>query len=158
MPPNTHPEDHPDTIWFWPWSKTDTRQFFASLNASEAFAPGPTDDKAIFKYLVRTKTDLSPLISHFFLNTLAEVAGLRRLNSKALNGVKVRPLQLADGQTASYMDIPVALLPKSVAAEFGADIDRLEQILPEAERKPGKRYAFEKTPDGYVLRPDRPLP
>lgn len=150
--PDYCPEDHPKALWLWTWSKEDTRRFFTAIGADLAFAPGPPG-KAILKYIIRARLKIEPQTARLFITDLALNAGLEIPSHYLLQSVKVKPLQTPEG-LGCYMEVPVALLPKSVAAEFGADLDRVERLLPQSEREPGRMYGFEETPDGYVARPD----
>lgn len=148
-----HPEDHPEAIWFWPWPKKETRQFFEELGAATGFAPGP-GDKVILKFFLPTRLGLHDRIAGSLLNELATAVGLAKLSPDVLKAVKVKPLQLENGETGSYIEAPVATLPKAAIIEIGIDLDRLNDLLPMSKREPGKQYPVTMTPDGWAIQPE----
>lgn len=146
-----YPENHPDAVWLWPWPKDETREFFEDIQAVQAFAPGP-EDTAIVKFLLLTGYQLDSKQARIMFRAIAvEACRMPDLSPAVLEAIVAKPLQSEKGP-ASYIEIPVAQIPQSAAAEFGADFAKLETLLPSAEREAGRGYAVEQSPDGYVLR------
>ena len=149
-----HPENHTEAVWLWPWPKEETREFFEDIQAVQAFAPGP-DDTAIIKFILLSGYEMDNDRARKMFQSLAvDVCRMPGLPPETLERIVAKPLQ-PDGRHKSYIEFPVAQIPRSIAKDFGADFARLETLLPQAEREPGRGYAIEDTPDGYALRPDR---
>lgn len=151
--PDYYPENHPDAVWLWPWPKDETREFFEDIGAIPAFAPGP-EDTAYIKFILFCGYDLDDEKGREMLRALAmEGCGMPAIPKAQLERITAKPIQ-PDGRYRSYIEIPIAQVPRSVAKEFRADFDRLETLLPQAKREAGRLYAVDESPDGFVLKPD----
>lgn len=151
--PNYSPDEHPEAQWLWPWSKEQTRDFFAGLQAGQQLIPGPEPELALLQYIVICQDELTDELARDNIALLAVIHGLPPLKPEDRQKVTATTIQLGP-LTAACIQITVAVVPADPAADRQPNLAGMTPVLPAGQPQPPSDYSLEQTEDGYVLRPD----
>ena len=139
--------------WLWPWPAQETKEFFESLGAGFAAAPGPGIGQATIKYILFSPADTSREAVCKELRVAARLRQRPRLTRKHTERIIVKDGR-ADGKAFTYAEVPIAITTLEVAKqEYGIDLERVETVLPQAERESGRMYRLDDSPDGLTVEP-----
>lgn len=147
------PENHPDAQWLWPWSREQTRDFFAALAAAQRLIPSPEPELALLQYIVICQDELTDELARDNIALLAIIHGLPPLAPEDQEKVTAATVQLGP-LTAAVIQVTVAVVPADPAAARQPNLAGLTPVLPAGQTQPPSDYSLEQTDDGYVLRPD----
>ncbi len=139
--------------WLWPWPALETKEFFESLGAGFAAAPGPRLGEATVKYILFS---LEPVTAEAVCKQLRVAARAQqrpRLTRKHTERVIVKD-GITEGRSFTYAEVPIAITTLAVVKEeYGIDLERAEVVLPQAERETGRMYRIDDSPDGLTVEP-----